>query len=83
LVESDKGILSKDKACASSEHHGSEPSAASRVFGKRPASRGALDPAPGSGGKVCAKQLKNSLDNAADLIHRLEVNIRWKLHCGK
>ncbi len=41
-----------------------EPSAASRVYDERPASRRALDPAPGLQTENC------SLDNADDLVHR-------------
>jgi len=69
-------IPDRDEAELRLAVQGGEPSAASRVFDKRPTSRGALDPAPGSRSYGCARQCvkqnekrRKSLDTAADVIH--------------
>jgi hypothetical protein len=66
LVEVNQRIPNRDEAKLRPRAHGREPSAASRVFDERPASRGALDPAPGSQAWRC---LKKTLDTSDDVIH--------------
>jgi hypothetical protein len=76
LVEVNQKIPDRDEAELRLAVQGGERSAASKVFDGTPASRGALDPAPGSRSYGCGvalqKRLKkdeNNLDNAADVIH--------------
>ena len=76
MVEVNQRIPDRDEAELRLAVQGGEPYAASRVFDKRPTSRGALDPAPGSRSYGCARQCvkqnekrRKSLDNADDVIH--------------
>jgi hypothetical protein len=76
LVEVNQKIPDRDEAKLRLAVQVGEPSTASRVFDKRPTSRGALDPAPGSRRYGCGvalqKQTKKdetTLDSADDVIH--------------